>query len=150
MYINIASRVFSRVSDRQVRGSYNLDMGWIVLRHDHLETKTERRKTHGRWVKIKSDKGTIYRIIRYSGSLERDNIVIDYLGWIELQGREDEIEVSYPVTISSLEWYEYLNPLFKHIDPGIRLSTYLAFGLGGLSVTLGIVSIYLGILSLPK
>jgi hypothetical protein len=120
-----------------VRELYNLDTGWIVLRHDHLETKTERRETHGRWVKIRSDKGTIYRIIRYSGSLGRDNIVIDYLGWIELQGREDEIQVSYPITISTVRWYETPILPFKHIDPGIRLSSYL----GGLSVILGILSL---------
>jgi len=140
--MKIIDQVISRVSPRQVHESYKLPLGWVVVRHGHLDTMSDRRKTHGRWVKIKSDKGTVYRLVRYSGSLPRDGIVIDYLGWMELQGRQDEIQESYPITISSVRWYENLILPFKHIDPGIRLSSYL----GGLSVILGIVSIYLGIL----
>ena len=116
-------------------------MGWIVVRHSHLDSKRDRRKTHGHWVAISSGKNRIYRIVRYSVNLPTDKIVLDWAGWIELQGRTDDEAEAIDLTIARATWPELAIIPFKHIDPGYRLSAWL----GGISVALGLLSVVLSI-----
>lgn len=118
-----------------------LPMGWIVVRHSHLGSKLERRKTHGHWVAITSGQNRIYRIIRYSVNLEADKIVMDWAGWIDLQGRTDDEADTLDLVITKATWCQLAVIPFKHIDPGYRLSAWL----GAISVGLGLLSVILSV-----
>jgi hypothetical protein len=135
--MRIAKRTFSRVSPVDFFENGGAPMGWIVVRHSHVGTILERRRTHGRWVKVTSAKGKIFRVLRYSVNLPANEIVMDWAGWIDLQGRKDEESDTLALTIVTARWWHFFIIPFRHVDPAYRLSAWLA----ALSVILGIVSI---------
>jgi hypothetical protein len=139
--MQIARTRFTRVSPAKFAEKVGLPMGWIVVRHTHVESKLTRRKTHGRWVVVKSDKATIFRILRYSVNLAADQVVMDWVGWIDLQGRTDEEEDAIMLTISSARWHQLIVIPFRNVDPGYRMSAWL----GAISVGLGILSVVLSL-----
>lgn len=144
----IIERKFDRVAPATFKERAELPLGWFVIRYSLVEDKGDRRKSHGRWYKIKSDRGTIYRTLRYSvkisGSNNKDDIcdiVLDWAGWIDLQGRNaDEME-TLDLRISPLSLIAYPLIPIRHPDSGIRISGWLgltSIGLGLLSVVLAI------------
>jgi hypothetical protein len=139
--MRIAQRSFKRTSPASFAEKVGLPMGWIVVRHDHVAEKLKRRKTHGRWVSIKSTKGKVYRVLRYSVNLPADQIVMDWVGWIDLQGRTDQETEEVQLTISTARLWEHIVIPFKHIDPGYRMSAWL----GAISVALGALSVILSV-----
>ena len=139
--MQIAQGTFRRVSPASFAEKVGLPMGWIVVRHDHVAEKLNRRKTHGRWVSVKSAHGKVYRVLRYSVNLQTSQIVMDWVGWIDLQGRTDQETEEVPLTISTARFWEHLVIPFKHIDPGYRMSAWL----GAISVALGALSVILSI-----
>lgn len=139
--MQIARASFERVSPAKFAEKVGLPLGWIVVRHSHVDAKIKRRETHGRWVAIKSDKATIFRILRYSVNLGANQVVMDWVGWIDLQGRTDEEADAVELTITEARWYQLLVIPFRHIDPGYRLSAWL----GAISVALGALSVVLSI-----
>lgn len=139
--MKIVSSSFERKSPASFAEKIGLPLGWIVVRHSHLDTKLKRRKTHGKWVAVTSGGGTIFRLIRYSANLPADQVVMDWVGWIDLQGRTDEEQEKLDLTITTATWYQLLVIPFRHIDPGYRLSAWL----GAISVVLGALSVVLSI-----
>ncbi|WP_292927975.1 hypothetical protein [Novosphingobium sp. PASSN1] len=137
--MEIADAEFFSCPTKQIGATVDLQKGWIVIRHDHLSGKAERRKLYGRWVAIKSDQRTIYRIIRFSPTVPRDGIVIDWGGWIDLQPDADDLGKSLNLKISTVKWHQAIRIPFVHVDNAVRISAYL----GGLSTLLGIASIIL-------
>jgi len=139
--MRIASGQFGRISPAKFADKVELAMGWIVVRHCHLSSKSDRRATHGHWVAITSGKHRIYRIIRYSVNLPADKVVVDWAGWIDLQGRTEDEQPELDLTIRRAKFWELAVIPFKHIDPGYRLSAWL----GGISLALGVLSLVLSI-----
>jgi len=139
--MQIAKASFQRVSPAEFAKKVELPAGWIVVRYSHVGPKLTRRKTHARWVAITSDRATVFRIVRYSVDLPADRIVIDWAGWIDLQGRTDEEVDEIELTITTARWYQFFTLPFRHVDPSYRLSAWL----GGISVGLGVLSIILSI-----
>lgn len=132
---------FKRVSPAKFSERVELPAGWAVLRFSHLPDKDKRRATHGRWIALTSGGNTIYRIVRYSVTLPASDIVLDWAGWIDLQGRVADAPKSIPISIRSPRFWEYLIIPFKHIDPGYRMAAwlgYLSFALGLLSLVLAL------------
>lgn len=139
--MQIAQATFKRVSPASFAEKVGLPLGWIVVRHTHVETKLKRRKTHGHWVAITSDKGTIFRILRYSVNLAADQVVMDWVGWIDLQGRTEDETETLGLAVRTARWYELPIIPFRHVDPGYRMSAWLgaiSLGLGALSVVLSL------------
>ena len=139
--MKIASGTFERVSPANFAEKVGLPIGWIVIRHSHVDTKLKRRATHGKWVAVPSARGKVFRVLRYSVNLSVDQVVMDWVGWIDLQGRTDDELDSLNLAISTAKWYEHLVIPFKHVDPGYRLSAWL----GAISVALGLLSVVLSV-----
>ena len=139
--MKIVSNSFERISPANFAEKMGLPLGWIVVRHSHVDTKLRRRATHGKWVAVTSTRRTIFRIIRYSVNLPADQVVMDWVGWIDLQGRTDEEQDKLDLTIATASWYQLLVIPFRHVDPGYRLSAWL----GAISVALGVLSVVLSV-----
>lgn len=133
--MEVANAEFVSCPTKQIGVNADLQKGWIVIRHDHVSVKAERRKLYGKWVAIKSDQRTIYRIIRFSPTVPRNGVVIDWGGWIDLQPDVDDLEKSLHLQISTVNWRQAVAIPFVHVDNAVSISAYL----GGLSVFPGIV-----------
>lgn len=150
MKLEIAKATFRRSSPIAFGKLAPIPAGWIVVRSSFVSTKILRRKTHGRWVRLRSAEGTIYRILRFSPNLKREKIVVDWIGWIDLQGRIDEESETLELTIDLARWWHFFVIPFVHPEPAYRLSSIIAVALGVPSVMLGIASIWLTLASLAK
>lgn len=137
--MKIPPRIFRRVSPAKFADRVELPAGWTVLRFSHLSEKQSRRATHGRWVVLTSGSNAIYRIVRYSVTLPADEIVLDWAGWIDLQGRLADAPDQIEIGVRTPYLWEYAVIPFKHIDPGYRMSAWL----GTISVVLGALSVIL-------
>lgn len=139
--MRIGRGTFKRKSPAQFAEKIGIPVGWIALRHDHVVSTLRRRRTHGMWVRIQSSAGTIYRVVRYSVRLKADEIVVDWAGWIDLQGRTDQETEALELTISTVPKWQFFTIPFRHVDPAYRLSAWLAaisIGLGFLSILLSL------------
>lgn len=130
---------FSRKSPAKFFRDTDVPVGWFVVSHRWVSNKKDRRISHGKWHKITSKYETIYRILRYSVNLPKKEgvIVLDWIGWIDLNGREEAVDNPISLQIKTVKWWEYPKCALSHPDPAYRLATKLA-----------IVSIGLGFLSL--
>jgi hypothetical protein len=140
--MRIPKRKFSRQSPVSFFERGGVPLGWIVIRHSHVRTVLERRETHGKWVSVSSGKRKIFRVLRYSVILPIDQIVIDWAGWIDLQGRTDEESSELMLTIETARWWQFITIPFRHVDPAYRLSAWLgatSIGLGALSVVISLL-----------
>jgi hypothetical protein len=131
------------VSPAKFADKVELPAGWTVLRFSHLDEKDARRATHGKWVALTRGRNTIYRVVRYSVTLPASDIVLDWAGWIDLQGRLADAPDQIQIAIRTPRLCEYLLIPFKHIDPGYRMSAWL----GAISVGLGVLSVILSLKS---
>ena len=137
--------IFNRMPPAKFPDSSGVPLGWIVVSWRWMPDKTERRHAHGKWFRIKSKHGVVYRVLRFSGSLRGappenlGDIVIDWPAWLELNGYSDN--PSGPLTLE----FEKAGILHlpqlaaSHPDPNARLSGIL----GMVSVLLGLLSIVL-------
>lgn len=135
--MEIARGTFERISPAKFADKVGIPLGWVVVRHSHLPEKLARRRTHARWVCIKCGSQRVYRVLRYSVNLRSGDIVMDWAGWIDLQGRTDKESDVLELTIRTARWYEFLTIPLRHVDPGYRLAAWL-----------GVVSLWLGVISL--
>ena len=139
--MKIAQKSFRRVSPAKFADRVELPVGWMVLRHDHLATKDARRATHGHWAALISGKNKIYRVVRYSVNLPKEQIVLDWAGWIDLQGRIASAPDEIVIRIRSPHPWEYPFIPFGHVDPGYRMSAWL----GAISIALGTLSVLISL-----
>lgn len=137
--MRIANGKFRRKPPAQFGEKVDLPLGWIVLRHGHLKDKAARRNVTYRWAAIICGKTKIYRVLRFSVNLPNDEIVLDWPGWIDLQGRVADTLDSVDLEIRTPRCWEYLIIPFRHVDPGYRMSAWL----GAISICLGLLSIAL-------
>lgn len=139
--MKIGPQDFRRVSPAKFSERVELPAGWTVLRFSHLPEKDKRRASHGKWIALTSGGNTIYRIVRYSVTLPASDIVLDWAGWIDLQGRVADAPDQIQIAIRSPRPWEFMAIPFKHIDPGYRMSAWL----GSISVALGVLSVVLSL-----
>ena len=140
--MKIAEGIFTRKPPAKFGERADLPLGWTVLRHDHLIPKQKRRDVTYRWATIICGERKIYRVLRFGGSLRRDEIVLDWPGWIDLQGRVADTLDEIQLEIRTPHRWEYLVIPFYNVDPGYRMSAWL----GAISVGLGLLSIVLTVL----
>ncbi len=140
--MEIVKSTFKRVSPASFAQRVALPIGWAVLRHDHLPEQQLRRATHGKWVAITCGSRKVFRVLRFSVTLPRQQIVLDWAGWIDLQGRIADAPDELELEIRTPRWWEWPVIPFFHIDPGFRMSAWL----GTISIGLGILSLGIAIL----
>lgn len=138
---------FARVAPVAFAEKADFPLGWVVVSHRWLTAKADRRDAHGRWYRIQCDGRTIYRAIRFSGKLKGSpkqgigEIVIDWPGWLDLNGRAEEVDNSIELSLRRVRFYDLPRVPVHHPDPAIRVAGWL----GLISVGLGILSIILAL-----
>jgi hypothetical protein len=134
---------FERISPASFAQSVGRPIGWFVVHYGHIPIKRDRRWSHGVRFSIKSEKDTIYRMLRFSPRVRKNNpkghaeIVLDWIGWLDLNGRDDIVDESIRLTVKPVPWWWRPRVYLSHPDPAIRLSAYL----GWTSVALGLVAL---------
>lgn len=139
--MQIAKGTFSRKPPAQFGEKVDLPLGWAVLRHGHLNPKQKRRDVTYRWATIVCSKRKIFRVLQFSGNVPLNEIVLDWPGWIDLQGRVADTLDTIDLEVRKPHFWEYLVIPFSHVDPGYRMSAWL----GAISVGLGVLSIVLAL-----
>jgi len=146
LFTLLSPRAFAEVAKVEI------PVGWFVISHRWMPEKVGRRLLHGRWSKIKSPNGEIFRILRFSTNLEGSpsqgsgQIVLDRVGWLDLQGRAENVDIPIQLEFIQARWWQFPKLAVAHPDPTIRLSGRL----GLWSVFLGALSIILAIWALWK
>jgi hypothetical protein len=136
---------FTRVSPANFAEKMILPLGWFVVRYDLIADKTARREAHGKWFAIKSDKETIYRMLRFSVKLtgpsknKNAEMVLDWVGWIDLYDRVENVDPPLRLSVSRVPWWKLPWVYLQHPDSAVRLSSWL----GWASILLGLLSIVL-------
>ena len=122
----------------------SVPVGWFVIRWQHVQDKAKRRRMYGKWYRISCNGRHVYRAIRFAANLEKKHIILDWMGWIELQ-REDEPAESDGVLdleIRPASRWGHLRAVWQHPDPTHRLAgrmALLSLGLGVLSVAIALL-----------
>jgi hypothetical protein len=134
---------FTRVSPAKFAEKIGIPQGWFVISHRWMPDKKARRLSHGKWFKIESANGYVFRILRFSVNLEgtpateTGQIVLDWPAWLELWDYAEDVSNELELTISKVSWWQYPRMALAHPDPTHKL----AGALGLLSVVLGLLSI---------
>lgn len=136
---------FERVSPASFVEKAGIPLGWFVISHRWVESKRERRYLHGKWFKLSSTYGSIYRVLRFSANLtgapgKQGQLVIDYPAWLDLNGRAENVSGSLEVSLAPVKWWEAPKLAVAHPDPSFRLAGWLAI----ISVAMGLISLALG------
>ena len=125
--------------------------GWFVIPFRLMPDIKNRRKYHGKWFMIKSNHAKIYRVLRFAAGLNgarnknvTSDILLDWVGWIDLCGRDEETDIELELTISHIPFWRQIFAGLKHPEPSYKLSVVLAL----ISVILGILSIVITIIAL--
>lgn len=124
--------------------------GWFAISHRWIDDRAARRRLHGRWFKLTSSYGTIFRAIKFAPNLkggankEEGAIVLDWPAWLELNGFPNELEEKLELSITRVRWWHWPKLAISHPDPAIQTSGWL----GILSLALGIISLFLALLTL--
>ena len=142
---------FTRSSPASFAEKIGIPLGWFVISHRWMLDKKARRLAHGRWFRLTTSHGSIYRVLRFSAKLQgtlggQGEMVIDYPGWLDLIGRAEDSNITAEIDIVPARWWQAGALAVSHPDPSIRLAGWLAM----LSVALGSVSILLGVWALLK
>ena len=137
--------VFDRVSPAQFAEKVGIPPAWLVVSWRWMPGKSERRRQHGKWYKIRSPDAAIYRVLRFSSNLGggpkqgTGDIVLDWPGWIELSDFAEDTSLRLELELTPVSWWEYPRCAISHPDPTHRLAGELAV----LSVALGLLSVLL-------
>lgn len=138
--------LFTRISPAAFTEKVGIPLGWIVISHHHMPSKSARRAAHGRWYRISCEGYSIYRILRFSPNLHynasgENDFVVDWVGWLDLHGRADDVDE--PISLEIVSVPLILTPLMTitHPDPTFRLMGWLAL----ISVALGVLSVILAL-----
>jgi hypothetical protein len=133
--IEISYRPYFRKSPESYKDISDVPLGWIALTHKLLPSGTKRKKAHGQLVCIETEDSKIYRAVMFNGSLEGNNldrknttdIVIDWMGWIELHNYAEDVDKPLFLTIRTAKAYELVIAYFMHPDPFYRLQSWITF-----------------------
>lgn len=141
---------FSRISPAAFSERTGIPDAWFVISWRWMPEKSDRRRQHGKWYRIKSTNSTVYRVLRFSTHLpgsesqEVGDIVLDWPGWLELNGFAENVDDSLELKIEPASWWVYPKCALAHPDPTHRLAAELAL----VSVALGAISLVLGVVAL--
>lgn len=127
--------------------------GWVAVSHLCVEDKKDRRTAYGRWYKIDNLRGDmcIYRILRFSPNLESPTtdgpaqVVLDWYGWLKLNNWPEDPPKKLQLRFEPCNTWEKIKAAWFHQDQSYRLARRIAISLGTVSVLLGILSLLLSL-----
>jgi|SRR5690554_5252563 len=138
---------FNRIAPAAFAEKVGIPLGWMVISHRWMPDKSERRRAHGKWFRLKSAHGTTYRVLRFSANLagsppdKPGDLVVDWPAWLELNGYADDVTGPLQLEITKASLWQLPQLAASHPDPAMRLSSMLGF----VSVVLGVLSIVLAV-----
>lgn len=140
---------FERISPASFAKKIGIPQGWFVISHRWVPDKKKRRKYHGKWFKLSTAYGSVYRVIRFSVNLNgapgsTGEMVIDWSAWLDLFDREENVDQSIDISISPAKWWDFPRLALSHPDPAVRHAGWFSLA----SLALGLISIVLGAWSL--
>ena len=127
-----------------------LPAGWFIVSHHWVTPITQRRLGHGKWHKITAGDHSVYRLLRFGTQLTgtpttgAGEIVIDWIGWIDLNGRSPNVAQPLNLTIEEAPWWKWLSCAWSHPDETYRI----AIGLAVISIVLSVLSAAASVLSI--
>jgi hypothetical protein len=131
---------FTRVTGDSVP---QIPPGWFTVSHHWVTPITRRRLGHGRWHKITAPGGySVYRLLRFSTTLPgtptsgSGHIVIDWIGWIDLNGRSPNVTQPLNLTVEEAPWWKWLSCAWSHPDQTFKI----VIGLAVISIVLSVIS----------
>jgi len=135
----------------------NLPLGWFAISHRFMTDseghydKKKCRRAHGKWFQISSEKGRVFRVLRFNPSLqsaqEPSKIIIDYEGWLKLIDYGDDADKPIKLTIQPARWFrQCLLIAVSNPDPLSRLASWVSV----VSLGLGILALVLALWPLFK
>lgn len=128
-------------------GGEHLEVGWFAVSHRFESDASRRRRLRNKWVRLKSDYGTIYRVLRFAPNLAggpaaaASDLAVDYQGWWELQGLNVPELKELSIEIRQARLWEIMVAHWHHPDPAQRSAMILAH----ISLGLGILSLWLAL-----
>lgn len=142
------SKKFQRKSSAEFAQETAVPLGWFVLPSWMVDEKHQRRRLYGKWCRLKTDQGVVYRVIRFSPRLkskdEPADIVLDWAAWLELNGHDEDVQQPIKITITEADPLQIVRAAVHHPEPGYRIASWLAL----ISVGMGLLSFALGVLAL--
>lgn len=135
-----------RLNRSVLSGEPALPTAYFAVSWRILPAKNERRRQCGKWFEISSGEGTIFRVLQYSSALKYGEnadpeILLDYSGWMELNGNSSDLGVPVKLTARRARWYQYPRLAVAHPDPSYRLASWVAM----LSLVLGALALGLAV-----
>jgi hypothetical protein len=139
-----------RTFSRKVGSGIRLPLGFFRISHRIVNSSENTRYLTGRWCKITfpEQKKTIYRILRFdpqlSGKIDGEDaeILIDYDGWIELMGVEENLKGTAELEISEARGMGKIQCHLTHPDPTHRFASQIAC----LSIFISLISILVALI----
>jgi hypothetical protein len=95
---------------QRIPGSSHAYPVWFTISHRFLEDKVDRRMTTGKWFRLRTTHGTIFRILRfdpqmaYSDKDGKADVFIDYHGWLKLISYAENVDVTEDVEFKKARW----------------------------------------------
>ena len=135
--------VFKRTSQRALREAVAIPAGWVVISHLWVSDRPERRRTTGKWFKIESDQGRVYRLVRFSPKLKGSpkagsgELVMDWTAWLRLTGFAEDTDVELNLKFTRSPWWAFPAWMLTHPEPTFVLSGIISL----ISLALGIVAL---------
>lgn len=144
---------FNRKPLGAINEKNSVPIGWFALPFRMMPDIKDRRKFHGRWFLIECGNIKIYRVLRFAGNLkgtvrndDTKEILLDWIGWIDLCNRDEEVDVELKLKISPISFWKYISAGLHHPEPSFKLSVILAC----ISLFLGLLSVLLAIVVFIK
>ncbi len=135
---------FFRKAPEEYHHVAQIPSGGVAITHRLVDDVSTRRKMHGKWVEIKSEHGSIYRSVSFTGSLkgtpnndDHADIVIDWVGWLHLHGYADDVNKDVELEIKPAGLWGHFMAFCKHPDPSQRLANIIAIISFSLGLALG-------------
>jgi hypothetical protein len=159
--MKINKQAFVRCFDKSFMES--IEAEWFAVSHRIIDRQFERdgfekqivkdkakvfrRNYRGKWFKISSDKGAIYRLLKFNPNLklvdDKSEMAIDWQGFIELSDFATDLPESLNLELKPANFFETIIANMKHPDAGVRAAYKLSLFLGLLSLVISLVQLFI-------
>jgi len=126
-------------------GKVPVATGWIALNHRY-STSHGGAMVRGKWYKIESSSGSVYRVLRFSPLLRHaqgefgGEVSLDWDSSLELWGGESASEPR-ELLVTEASLLQSVGCAWRYPDPAVQLSLRFAIVLGGLSLIISSVGL---------
>jgi ferric-dicitrate binding protein FerR (iron transport regulator) len=125
-----------------------LPPGWFALNPGQFDGEDEQARAHGRWFRIATGHGTVYRALQLTPGLPREGIVLDWPARRALEGGHAGAgaeSAALRLDIRVARFIEYPRCLLSHPSPAVRLGGRAALAAFLLCIAALIATLAVGI-----